>query len=83
MIYLRGGMDNLPGYLAAIITWYVSASSVIYIPKTHSFISKHANTGYLRPQTFFWEPGEEDKEKTDCVFHPWWKPKYREIMASK
>lgn len=37
MIYLRGGMEQLPGYLAAIITWYVSAFSIVHIPKTLSY----------------------------------------------
>ncbi|KAE9377806.1 hypothetical protein N431DRAFT_166662 [Stipitochalara longipes BDJ] len=29
-----------------------------------------------------WESGQADKEEPNCLFHPWWKPNYGELMAS-
>lgn len=36
MIYLRGGMDKLPGYLQTVISWY--AFSLVHIYKALSYL---------------------------------------------
>jgi hypothetical protein len=36
MVYLRGGMDKLPGHLQTIISWY--AFSLVHIYKALSYL---------------------------------------------
>jgi hypothetical protein len=57
MVYLRGGMDKLPGHLQTII----SLSSSIFTKLFH--ISEHANIGSLKRQTICGNPEKQIRRK--------------------
>lgn len=58
MIYFRGGIDKLPGYLQTIISWY--AFGLVYMI---FYISNRSNTGSLKRQTFCGNPKKLIKRK--------------------